>query len=64
MVVKQKNNFIFEPLEWVDLKTITHEHNKVKRSLIHPQYANKFLRTYVLDKEINNEKIERNTQKI
>ena len=51
-----KNNFIFEPLEWVDLKAIRHEHNKVKRSLIHPQYANKFLRTYVLDKEINNEK--------
>nr|DAO47364.1 MAG TPA: hypothetical protein [Caudoviricetes sp.] len=44
-----KNNIIFEPIDYVEQKTILKEKNQVKRSLIHPQYANRFLRQYVLD---------------
>ena len=43
-----KNNFIFEPIEWVDVKRIEFNRNQVERSLIHPQYANRFLRRYVI----------------
>lgn len=44
-----KNNIIFEPIDYVEQKIILKERNQVKRSLIHPQYANRFLRQYVLD---------------
>lgn len=51
-----KDNFIFEPLIYVEKKKITHirkdemELNKtVQRSMIHPQYANRFIRQYILD---------------
>ena len=50
-----KNNFIFEPLEYVESKTIQHVKNKkdgisrqVQRSLIHPQYADRFIRERIL----------------
>lgn len=43
-----KDNFIFEPIDFVETKKIKHERNQVKRSLIHPQYANRFLRRYIL----------------
>ena len=46
-----KNNIIFEPIGYVEQKTISKERNQVKRSLIHPQYANRFLRQYVLDEQ-------------
>lgn len=49
-----RNNFIFEPLEYVESKTIKHVKNKdgisrqVQRSLIHPQYADRFIRERIL----------------
>ena len=50
-----KNNFIFEPLEFVERKNIVNENGgggvskDVARSLIHPQYANRFIREFILD---------------
>lgn len=50
-----KNNFIFEPLKLVQRKKITAKkcdggvNNTVERSLIHPQYANRFIRTNILE---------------
>lgn len=44
-----KNNFIFEPLEVVKRKMINQTNNKVERSLINPQYANRFIRKYIID---------------
>lgn len=46
---KPKNNFIFEPLEVVKRKMINQTNNKVERSLINPQYANRFIRKYIID---------------
>lgn len=43
------HNFIFEPLEEVSRKTISTTHDKVERSLIHPQYANRFIREHILE---------------
>lgn len=47
-----ENNFFMEPLEQVERKTISSE-NKVNRSMIHPQYARRFIKTYILDGEEN-----------
>lgn len=46
------NNLIFEPLEEVEYKVITETNNKTERSEIHPQYADRFIRQYILDEEI------------
>lgn len=46
--LEPKNNFLFEPIEWADPKRIEFTRNQVERSLIHPQYANRFLRRYVI----------------
>ena len=52
---KPKNNFIFEPLELVERKKITAKvkdggiNSTVERSIIHPQYANRFIREFILD---------------
>ena len=52
-----KNNFIFEPIDYVETKTIgkVKKENglsvKTQRSLIHPQYANRFIRQYLIDEE-------------
>lgn len=49
-----KNNFIFEPLEYVETKKITHLKKEKEtnvttlRSMIHPQYANRFIREFIL----------------
>lgn len=43
-----KNNFVFEPLELVERKKIEFTHNTVERSLIHPQYARRFIQQYIL----------------
>ena len=57
---KPKNNFIFEPLEFVKTKNIVEQKNEngvgrtVLRSMIHPQYANRFIREFILD-EVQNE---------
>ena len=45
-----KNNFIFEPLLQVEYKTVDNQ-NTVGRSMIHPQYANRFIREYIIDEE-------------
>lgn len=45
-----KNNFIFEPLELVEYKTVDSQ-NTVNRSMLHPQYANRFIRTYIIDEK-------------
>lgn len=50
-----KNNIIFEPLEFVKQKRITalkkdgDVNDTVERSLIHPQYANRFIRQFIID---------------
>lgn len=46
------NNLIFEPLEEVEYKVITETYDKTERSEIHPQYADRFIRQYILDKEV------------
>lgn len=50
-----EDNFIFEPIENVDTYTIngkkkrTDCSKKVERSLMHPQYANRFIRQRIID---------------
>lgn len=44
-----KNNLIFEPLQLVEQKKVDNE-NTVGRSMIHPQYANRFIREYIVGK--------------
>lgn len=52
-----KQNFIFEPIEHVDTMVINHMTNDNRfgvsrteaRSMIHPQYASRFIRRYILD---------------
>jgi hypothetical protein len=52
-----KNNFIFEPIDYVETKVIAKVKKengvsvKTQRSLIHPQYANRFIRQYLIDEE-------------
>lgn len=54
-----KNNFIFEPIEKVEQRIIATQKNEngidrtVMRSMIHPQYANRFIREFILDEEKN-----------
>ena len=45
---KPKNNMLFEPIEFVEERKIETARNQVQRSMIHPQYASRFLRQYVL----------------
>lgn len=55
--IKPKQNLVFEPLEYVKTKTIgkvTVEDGlsiKTQRSMIHPQYANRFIRQYLIETE-------------
>lgn len=47
-----KYNLVFEPLEYVETKRIDYVNGsdrKTQRSLIHPQYANRFIRQYLID---------------
>ena len=53
-----KYNFIFEPLEYVALYKISNignnngidgKNRKTSRSMIHPQYANRFIREFILE---------------
>lgn len=55
---KPENNLVFEALDYVKVHTISQAQKmegqysrQVKRSLIHPQYANRFIRQFVLDDE-------------
>ena len=43
-----KFNIILEPLNIVKYKTITSCSNQVERSMINPQYANRFIREFIL----------------
>jgi len=53
---KPKSNPIFEPLEYVEKRTISHCTGRdgldksVFRSMIHPQYANRFIREFILER--------------
>lgn len=53
--MEPKSNFIFEPLEYVEQKRSDKVVNadgmsrKEIRSLMHPQYADRFIRRYILD---------------
>lgn len=51
-----KNNLVFETLEYVEpIKQIdlwgTKKEDVAMRSMIHPQYANRFIRQYLIDEE-------------
>lgn len=52
------NNLVFEPLEYVDIKNINRRKNEggvsrqILRSMIHPQYASRFIRQYILPEEM------------
>lgn len=58
-----KYNWIFEPIEYVEKQIIAKVKKKdglsvkTQRSMIHPQYANRFIREYLIDevKENNND---------
>ncbi len=53
-----KNNIIFEPLLLVEKKRITARvkdggvNDTTERSLIHPQYANRFIREFILEEKV------------
>lgn len=49
---KPKNNLVFEPLDYVQTKTWSGLSAR-ERSEIHPQYANRFIRQYLIDMEGN-----------
>lgn len=52
-----KENFIFEPLQLVPQKKITGKvcdggvNNTAERSMIHPQYASRFIREFIIDEK-------------
>lgn len=54
---KPKNNLVFEPLEYVEQRIIATvkgtdcASRKTERSMIHPQYANRFIRQYLIDEK-------------
>lgn len=45
-----KQNIILEPLDWVEPKTWAGKSAR-ERSEIHPQYANRFIRQYILEEQ-------------
>ena len=50
-----RQNLVFEPLDYVETKVISRVKKndgisvKTQRSMIHPQYANRFIREFILD---------------
>lgn len=44
-----KQNLVFEPLDYVESKQIANGCNQRERSEIHPQYASRFIRQYLID---------------
>lgn len=44
-----KQNLVFEPIDYVEKKIIKDVHNTAERSEIHPQYASRFIRQYLID---------------
>lgn len=53
---KPKYNLILEPQIWNERKTINNVHNKTERSLISKEYANRFIREFILEEEESNVK--------
>ena len=50
--IKPQFNIIFEPLEYVERKRLKWDiRDSKKRSMIHPQYASRFIRKYLIDYE-------------
>ena len=49
-----KNNFILEP-QYIQPKRKVSEENKVERSMISPQYANRFIREFLIDERSKDE---------
>jgi len=45
-----KQNLVFEPIDYVETKTWSGL-NATQRSMIHPQYANRFIRQYLIESE-------------
>ena len=52
---KPKNNMLFEPIEFVEERVIEKTYNQVQRSMMHPQYANRFVRQYILPERSRND---------
>ena len=55
---KPKDNLVFEPIDYVETKIIAKSRVsddglsvKTQRSMIHPQYASRFIRKYLIDLE-------------
>ena len=46
--IEPKFNLVFEALDWVEPKTWS-SLSQTERSMIHPQYANRFIRQYLID---------------
>lgn len=52
-----KYNLVFEPIDYVEKRIIAtvkgtdNTSRKTERSVIHPQYANRFIRKYLIDHE-------------
>ena len=52
-------NFVFEPLDYVETQVIAKVKKKgdlsvkTQRSMIHPQYASRFIRQYILNNDLN-----------
>ena len=44
-----KNNYVNDKIEKVEKKTISDVHDRVERSMIHPQYARRFIKRYIID---------------
>ena len=49
-----KQNLVWEPLEYVEKRNVKKtrsegRHTQIMRSLIHPQYADRFIRQYILE---------------
>ena len=47
-----KQNMIFEAYNWNKKKIISDTHNKTERSLISSDYANRFIKEFILEEEI------------
>lgn len=46
-----KNNFIFEAYKVNEKRIIANTHNKVERSMISKDYANRFIREFIIDEQ-------------
>lgn len=53
-----EENLVWEPLEYVPTYTVSNAHRmeenydrKVKRSLMHPQYARRFIKQHIIDQD-------------